>query len=312
MKKVFFLLLAVILVLSATVVAYAEETTETAETTEITETATETETETAETEEPETETTEAETTEEVTETETVTEAAEASTETTETEVEEVTTEAATEADTETDELAGLLDVATPEQVETIRKYLEYGVSSLPVSEKVKLILLDYIDEASWILMAVAFVVFCVINHLTNKKSDDNAQAMTDNAIEIAEEGGKRVEAAKNAMENIEQEILAKLAEDGINTKQLTDQAVATVLEIANDVLAKAEEMNKHAEDKMAEVSQRETGLTEAVTMFSEIIGFMLEHTSSLPEWERDRVTTILMNGKAKIEEVTTRDESHEE
>lgn len=300
MKKVFLIMIAFMLVLSTTVVAYAEDATETTDTEAVT-----------------VETTEAETTEEVMneeteEDETVTEAAGAVTEATETEVEETTTEAATEAETETSELAGLLDVATPEQVENIRKYLEYGVSSLPVSEKVKMILLDYIDEASWILMAIAFVVFCIVNRLTSKKSDDNAQAMTDNAIEIAEEGSKRIKTAKEAMEKIEQEILARLEDSGVQTEQMAENVVNTVLKIANEVLAKADEMNKHAEEKMEEVSRRESGLTEVVSMLCNVMGFMVDHSSSLPEWERDKMTAIINQGMAMIKEVTTRDESHEE
>ena len=128
----------------------------------------------------------------------------------------------------------------------------------------------------------------------------------------AEKGGERVEAAKDAMEKIAQEIIDRLADSGVQTEQIAETVVNTVLKIANEVLAKADEMNKHAEEKMEEVSRRESGLTEAVSMFCNVMGFMVDHSSSLPEWERDKMTAIINQGMAMIKEVTTRDKSHEE
>jgi hypothetical protein len=38
------------------------------------------------------------------------------------------------------------------------------------------------------------------------------------------------------------------------------------------------------------------------------VGYLVEN-STLPEWERDRMTAMIADGKRKIEEVTSHDET---
>ena len=296
MKKALVLMTAILLVLATPVVASAEDMTADVET--VAETVTEVETETAE-----------EVTAE-TEAETAAEATEAHTEAEETEVEEETDEAVTEAQTETDELAGLLDVATPEQIEIIKQYIAYGVSALPASERVKLFLMDNLESLAWIVAAVAFAVFCIVNRLTAKKSDDNARKMTDNAIEIAEYGQKVAEAAREGMEQIKEEVYSRIASSEEKTDWLSKEAVEALGRIADQIVEKVEAVEQKADEAVIDSANKESGLTEAVIMFSEVVAYLVEHSHSLPEWERDKMTAIINDGKAKIGEVTTHEESH--
>lgn len=274
MKKVAILFLAMLMVLALPVVSFAEELTTEAETIE------ETAAEAAET------TVEGDTAEEVVE----------------------TTAADTEAQTEPDELTELLDVATPEQIENIKKYIAYGVASLPVSEKIKLIIIDHIDTLAWLVAAAAFIVFCVFNRLTGKRSDDNARLMTDNAIEIAENGQRCMEIARGAVEKLDEEIRERISAAGKQTEALTEKTLDEVKEFAEKILGETAKIEENAEKALADVARKESGLAETVALFCGVVGYLVEN-STLPEWERDRMTAMIADGKRKIEEVTSHDET---
>lgn len=274
MKKVAILFLAMLMVLALPVVSFAEDLTTEAETIE------ETATEAAET------TVEGDTAEEVVE----------------------TTAADTEAQTEPDELTELLDVATPEQIENIKKYIAYGVASLPVSEKIKLIILDHIDTLAWLVAAAAFIVFCVFNRLTGKRSDDNARLMTDNAIEIAESGQRCMEIARDAIEKLDEEVRERISAAGKQTEALTEKTLNEMKEFAEKILGETAKIEENAEKALADVARKESGLAETVALFCGVVGYLVEN-STLPEWERDRMTAMITDGKRKIEEVTSHDET---
>lgn len=274
MKKVAILFLAMLMVLALPVVSFAEDLTTEAETIE------ETATEAAET------TVEVDTAEEVVE----------------------TTAADTEEQTESDELTELLDVATPEQIENIKKYIAYGVASLPVSEKIKLIILDHIDTLAWLVAAAAFIVFCVINRLTGKRSDDSARLMTNNAIEIAENGQRCTELARESIEKLDEEIRERLSAAGKKTEDLTAKTIDEMKEFAEKILGETAKIEENAEKALADAARKESGLAETVALFCGVVGYLVEN-STLPEWERDRMTAMIADGKRKIEEVTSHDET---
>lgn len=214
----------------------------------------------------------------------------------------------TEAQTKPDELAELLDVATPEQIENIKKYIAYGVASLPVSEKIKLIILDHIDTLAWLVAAVAFIAFCVINLMTRKRSDDNARLMTNNAIEIAENGQRCTELAREAMGKLDEEIREGLSAACKKTEALTEKTLGEMKEFAESILGETAKIEENAEKALADVARKESGLAEASVMFCGVVGYLVEN-STLPEWERDRMTALIADGKRKIEEVTSHDET---
>ena len=219
-----------------------------------------------------------------------------------------TTATDTEAQTEPDELTELLDVATPEQIENIKKYIAYGVASLPVSEKIKLIILDHIDTLAWLVAAAAFIVFCVLNRMTGKRSDDNARLMTNNAIEIAENGQRCTELAREAMEKLDEEIRERLSAAGKQTEALTVKTLDGMKEFADKILGETAKIEENAEKALADVARKESGLAETVALFCGVVGYLVEN-STLPEWERDRMTALIADGKRKIEEVTSHDET---
>lgn len=210
------------------------------------------------------------------------------------------------------DLRELLDEASPQQVENIKKYIEYGVNSLPLGDRVKLIVIDYIDVIAWLVAAVSFLVFFIFGRISENKLDDNAKTMTKNAIEIAEEGKKEINAARDEMDEIRNDICDRIREESNEVRSLSEQTLkrmdehmASILDVATDKMVKAEEA-------MSDAARKESGLTEATAMLCEVVGYLVEHSHSLPEWERDKMTCIIADGKKKIEEVTARDEADEE
>lgn len=211
-----------------------------------------------------------------------------------------------------DDLRELLDEASPQQVENIKKYIEYGVNSLPIGDRVKLIVIDYIDVIAWLVAAISFLVFFVFGRISEKKLDDNAKTMTQNAIEIAEEGKKELSAARDEMSSIRDDICDRIRAESDEVKSMSEQTLKRMDEHMAAILDVATDKMVEAEAAMSDAARKESGLTEATAMLCEVVGYLVEHSHSLPEWERDKMTCIIADGKKKIEEVTADDQSHEE
>ena len=287
MRKIFILAAAVLLILSFPVGASAEDVT--AEPQTSVETVIETAAETAELA---TETEEAAAVESATDTEN---AAETAT--------EAATEAVTEAEeTETDDLAGLLDVATPEQIELVKQYILYGIKSLPVSERVKLFLLDNLNAVMWLLAAIAAVVFAITNRLTSKKHTDEAQYMEDKANEAEERSIKNLAAAEENMEAMRDACVAAVCETLAVAKKHIDSNSEESKRYVDGVMEFAKGIADNANAALRENSDRESAMTEALLLSSEITAYLIEN-SSLPEVERDRMTAIANRIAEKIAEV---------
>lgn len=288
MKKIF-ILAAVLLILSFPVGASAEDVTaETAEPQTATETVIETAAETAEL------ATEAEDDTEVESSVDTENAAETAT--------EAVTEAVTEAEeTETDDLAGLLDVATPEQIELVKQYILYGIKSLPVSERVKLFMLDNLNAIMWLLAAIAAIVFAITNRLTSKKHTDEAQYMEDKANEAEERSIKNLAAAEENMEAMRDACVAAVCETLAVAKKHIDSNSEESKRYMDGVLEFAKGIADNANAALRENSDRESAMTEALLLSSEITAYLIEN-SSLPEVERDRMTAIANRIAEKIAE----------
>ena len=219
------------------------------------------------------------------------EAAESLTEADTASADELVTDTNNAAETETDELSALLDVATPEQVELVKQYILYGIKSLPVSERVKLFLLDHLDVIMWLIAAIAVVVFAVSNRLASKKHTDEANKMTDNAIEIAERGQNAMDEAQKKMDAFAAET-AKIIENVLEEakKRLDDNALE-VRKYVDGAAEKIEAAEKSASDVMQQASERDTAMTEAVLLTNQIIAYLIEK-SYLPEVEKDSMAAI--------------------
>lgn len=289
MRKIFILAAAVLLVLSFPVGASAEDVT--ADVTEP-QTSVETVIETA-----------AETAELATETEEAT-AVESSTDTgnaAETATEAVAEAVTEEEETETDELADLLNVATPEQIELVKQYILYGIKSLPVSERVKLFMLDNLNAIMWLLAAIAAVVFAITNRLTSKKHTDEAQYMEEKANEAEERSIKNFAAAEENMAAMRDACVAAVCETLAVAKKHIDINSEESKKYVDGVLEFAKGIADNANSALRENSDRESAMTEALLLSSEITAYLIEN-SSLPEVERDRMTAIANRIAEKIAE----------
>lgn len=224
-----------------------------------------------------------------------------------TEAEEVT-EGETTADTEnapeteTDELSDLLNVATPEQIELVKQYILYGIKSLPVSERVKLFLLDHLNALMWAIAATALLIFSVTNRLTSKKHTDEAATFTSNAVELAEFGVKSMSDASTKIEASERacaQMIERVKSDMDKRLEENEKNMANIMENAMNRL---EIISQTANDVLHDASERERTLAEALLTNEEITAYMIEN-SALPEVERDRMAKISEKITAQLREV---------
>ena len=296
MRKVFLLLLAVVLVAVCPIAAYAEDVTETdAETVETVETVTE-----------------AETTEEtVTDEETAEEATEAPTEAEETTVEEVTTDTEEATEEATDELDALLNVATPEDIEKIKNYIIYGVSVLPFSEKATMFILENINPISWVVVGLIIVVAVVVYLAGNKKQYDDNVILNDNAIEAYKASAADSKLARAMMEEIAVAMTRRMEEAERAAQSREEANISRMDEHMAKVLDNAAETVRKATEAMQDVANRETAVTESTMMVCRVIQFLTDHAKAIPEWDRDNLNAMLAEATAKIEEVTRHGETGE-
>ena len=293
MRKVFLLLLAVVLVAVCPIAAYAEDVTET-------------DAETVET------VTEAETTEEtVTDEETAEEATEAPTEAEETTVEEVTTDTEEATEEATDELDALLNVATPEDIEKIKNYIIYGVSVLPFSEKATMFILENINPISWVVVGIIIVVAVVLYLAGNKKQYDDNVILNDNAIEAYKASAADSKLARAMMEEIAVAMTRRMEEAERAAQSREEANISHMDEHMAKVLDNAAETVRKATEAMQDVANRETAVTESTMMVCRVIQFLTDHAKAIPEWDRDNLNAMLAEATAKIEEVTRHGETGE-
>ena len=216
---------------------------------------------------------------------------------------ETATEAVTEAEeTETDDLAGLLDVATPEQIELVKQYILYGIRSLPVSERVKLFMLDNLNAIMWLLAAVAAVVFSITNRLTSKKHTDEAQYMEEKANEAEERSIKNLAAAEENMEAMRLACEKFVSDVYKNAQERMDETGNAAKAYVDSAIAMAKAISESAETALRETAERENAMTEALLLTDEIMAYLVQN-SALPEVEKDRMTVIANKIAAQIEEV---------
>ncbi len=228
---------------------------------------------------------------------------------------ETDTETVAETDTETateptDELAELLGASTPEQVEIVKKYLLYGLQTLPFSEKTKIAMLDHLNEIAWCLTALAFVVMGLIYVRSNKKSGDNNKIMADNATALYEEGTERSETAAARIEEAETRITNITTAAFSAIKEAGQTADKTLNETAEKLVQMVKESNAEAAKIMAEAASKETAITEAVLTMGDLI-VRLVNDSDIPEADRDAYTRIYNTAIERIKEVTGDDRTED-
>lgn len=235
--------------------------------------------------------------------ETSTEAAESTTEAETEAVAEMDTEAVTEP---VDELAELLGASTPEQVENIRQYLLYGLKTLPFSERVKLALLDHIDIIAWILVGVAFVLMGSLTIRSNKRRSDDSRREGEDSRALYEEGTERSEAAAKRIEESETRIANITTAAFSAIKEAGQTSDKTLHETADKLLRMVKESNAEAAKVMAETNAKETALTETVLTMCDLL-VRLINDSDIPEADRDAYKKIYNTAIERIKEVTADD-----
>lgn len=251
-------------------------------------------------------------------TEVVTEAAETPTEAVETMTEEVATEAPTEAETSPNEadseLAAVLNMATPEQIEKIEQFIIYGVSTLPFPDQVRVFAAENLNAIAWIVAGVTFLLFFIGNRISKKSWSDSMTVMNNNMAEAYDAAQEMVEEAKSqtagllkeinkALQSSEEKSAAMLEE----ARACTERALTTLEERSTELFEKAKEGTDAAIKALEEEKKRETGLTESEVLMATVLCDLVQN-SNLPQWKKDEFAIRLNEGMAKIAEVTEHDE----
>jgi hypothetical protein len=202
-----------------------------------------------------------------------------------------------------DELAELLGASTPEQVEIVKQYLLYGLQTLPFSERAKIVLMDNIDIIAWILVGIAFVVMGLLTIRSNKRRGDDDRAMTENAAALYGEGVERSESAAKSIEESETRIANITTAAFAAIKEAGQTAGKTLRETADKLIQMVKESNEEAAKVMAETNAKETALTETVLTMCDLL-VRLINDSDIPEADRDAYTRIYTAAIERIKEVT--------
>lgn len=217
---------------------------------------------------------------------------------------DTTTEEDTETDTEpVDELAELLGASTPEQVEIVKQYLLYGLQTLPFSERAKLALMDHIDIIAWILVGIAFVVMSLLTIRSNKRRSDESVAMTDNATALYGEGVERSEAAAKSIEESETRIANITTAAFAAIKEAGQASDKTLKATADELLRMVCETIAEAAEVVAEAKAKETVIAESTLTMCDLL-VRLINDSDIPEADRDAYTKIYTAAIERIKEVT--------
>lgn len=215
-------------------------------------------------------------------------------------VAEMDTETATEP---VDELAELLGASTPEQVEIVKQYLLYGLQTLPFSERAKIALMDHVDIIAWILVSIAFVLMGLLTIHSNKRRGDDNRAMTDNATALYGEGVERSEAAAKSIEASETRIANITTEAFVAIKEAGQASDKTLRETADKLLQVVKESIAEAAEVVAEAKANETVIAEATLTMCDLL-VRLINDSDIPEADRDAYTRIYTAAIERIKEVT--------
>lgn len=218
-------------------------------------------------------------------------------------VEEMDTETATEL---VDELAQLLGASTPEQVEIVKQYLLYGLQTLPFSERAKLALMDHIDIIAWILVGVAFVVMGLLTIRSNKRRGDDNKTMTENAAALYGEGVERSEAAAKSIEDSETRIANITTAAFAAIKEAGQASDKTLKDTADKLLQMVKESIAEAAEVVAEAKAKETVIAESTLAMCDLL-VRLINDSDIPEADRDAYTRIYTAAIERIKEVTSDD-----
>lgn len=236
-------------------------------------------------------------------TDTATEAAESTAESETETATEMDTEEVTEP---VDELAELLGASTPEQVEIVKQYLLYGLQTLPFSERSKLALMDHIDIIAWILVGIAFVVMGLLTIRSNKRRGDDNKTMTENAAALYGEGVERSEAAAKSIEESETRIANITTAAFAAIKEAGLASDKTLCETADKLIRMVKESIAEAAEVVAEAKAKETVIAEATLTMCDLL-VRLINDSDIPEADRDAYTRIYTAAIERIKEVTSDD-----
>lgn len=170
------------------------------------------------------------------------------------------------------DIEGLLDRATPEQIQAIKDYILKGLESVDGEnitgwDKVKNFVVENLYAIAWILAGIAFVVFFIGNCILRKTVSRESAVMNNNTVELGE-------AAKRYM----------------------GEAAVTVKE----VLAAAEELRIETAAEIERLKNTETAYSESVELMATVVNELLQ-VSKLPQWKRDEITISFNAAKARLE-----------
>ncbi len=240
-------------------------------------------------------------------------------------VTDLSTESATNSETESEteeetssieedsELGAMLNTATPEQIESIKQYIMYGVSALPLPDQVRVFAAENLNAIAWIVAGVTFILFFIGNRMSKKSLSDAMTTNNNNMMEAYESAQEMVEEAKTqtsetaakvekALKSAEEKSAAMLDE----ARACAERTLVALEDRSTEIFEKAKEGTDAAIKALEEEKNREAGLTESEVLMATVLCDLVQN-SSLPQWKKDEFTIHLNEGVRKITEVTGHD-----
>lgn len=208
-----------------------------------------------------------------------------------------------EADTE---LSGLLGDATPEQIETVKQYIMYGLNELPFPDQVRIFVQEHLEAFAWIFAGAMFLAYFIGNRLMKKSLSQTVTTTSNNAVEVAELAQACIDDAKKSMSGT-----AEAVERALKTSEEKSEAMLKEAQaVAEDAKKAIEDMSASVLKAVEDLKSRETGLTESEVLMATVLCDLVKN-SALPQWKKDEFEIHLKEGMTRISAAVEVDEHDE-
>lgn len=210
---------------------------------------------------------------------------------------EVETETETEAETTlADELGGMLENATPDQVEYIKNRIEAvmaGMEGYNITgwDKIAAWVNRHIYAISWIILGVGVALYAFVYIKKNRALSNHLATLNNNSIQIAEASHEDSVKAREAIDLYKNQI------------ELMAQEVAAQGRALEQTLSENAEARSKSATETAEVKRQRQAETDALLLLADAIATIIQ-CSKINDARKDEIASKYAAARAKVSEVS--------
>lgn len=211
------------------------------------------------------------------------------------------TESETEAETETettiaDELGGMLENATPEQVEYIKDQIEAvmaGMAGYNITgwDKIAAWVNQHIYAISWTVLGIGIALYAFVYIKKNRALSKHLATLNNNSIQIAEASHEDSVKAQEAISQYKNRI------------ELMVQEVAAQGRALEQTLSENAEARSKSSAETAEVKRQRKAETEALLLLADALAAIIQ-CSKINDARKDEIASKYAAARAKVSEVS--------